>query len=37
MISETLTRSREKPTKENLGITDLANTDFETLTRSVAK
>ena len=34
---KTLTRSDEKSCKKNLAIKDLANTDFETLTRSAKK
>ena len=34
---KTLTRSDEKSCTKNLANTDLANTDFETLTRSAKK
>ena len=34
---KTLTRSDENSCTKNLAITDLANTDFETLTRSAKK
>ena len=34
---KTLTRSDEKSCTKNLAITDLANTGFETLTRSTKK
>ena len=36
-LGETLTRSDEDFCKKNLAITDLANTDFQTLTRSEPK